>query len=567
MISDILTQSIQKAAKSLGLPDSDIELEHPSNKEHGDFSTNCALVLHSKNTEAAGSPRELAQELVSQLTKDTLLKEYVSNIEIAGPGFINFYLTTDYLTKQAEAFSNGTYDVEPYYLGEHKKVIFEYAHFNTHKAVHIGHIRNIALGESLSRIYEALGNDVVRLSYGGDVGMHIAKCLYGLKMLNKSPKTLDEKTKLLAKAYAVGNNAYEDDKEAREEIIQINKAIYAKEPEVRKKWLETKEWSLEQFEEIYDRMHTAFDRAYYESEVYERGLELSQEALDKGILKKSDGAVVFDGEQYSIHTRVFITSEGNPTYEGKELGIAEIETTKYGSIDKIIHVVAPEQASFFDVTFKVEELMNPKRYKNKQYHFAYGYVRLTSGKMSSRKGTIVMGQWLLDEVKKRVLNEFDTSDVAAETIAVGAVKYSMLKIDPKQEIAFDIDQSIALDGNSGPYLQYTYARAQSVLSKADSKKQQVVVKNYAFNTHELSLIRMLYKYPEVVHEAGKSLSPNIVCNFLFDLSQTFNLFYQKAPILKAEDNQKTMRLLLTKATATVLHEGLDLLGIKTLERM
>ena len=568
MIKDILTIRLISALSTLDLPHADIHLEHPAEESHGDYSSNVAMQLFSN----IKNPRDLAQTIVTELQEDKELKNIISKIEIAGPGFINFWISDDYLMSFLNQIADHSITFPVYHLGTHKRAIIEYAHFNTHKAVHIGHMRNIAIGESISRIYEALDNQIVRLSYGGDVGMHIAKCLYGLQRLNESPATLSEQTSLLAKAYTQGNNAYEDDEKAKDEIIKINKQIYQKDPVIFPLWEKTRQWSFDQFEQIYKRMYTTFDRCYYESDVSARGLEMSKQALERGILEESDGAVVFNGDKYGLDTRVFITGEGNPTYEGKELGIAEIEITKHGKIDKIIHVVAAEQKSFFEVTFKVEELIDPRLYSGKQYHFIYGYVRLLSGKMSSRKGTIIKGEWLLDEAKGRIQKSYpEMSNETAEVLAVASVKYAFLKIDARQDISFDFDQSVSLEGNSGPYLLYTYARCKSVLKRSkDSKIQRskLQITNYKLQKEELAILRTLYKYPEIVYEAGKNYAPNLIANYLYDLAQKYNLFYQKVSILKAQNSiLKTQRLAITQATSQILKNGLNLLGIETVETM
>jgi len=217
------------------------------------------------------------------------------------------------------------------------------------------------------RIFEAVGNKVIRGNYQGDVGLHIAKCLYGIKNSKtniKKIKSLQEKIEFIGKMYSVGTKAYEDETKAKGEILKINKMIYDQDPEIMSLWKETKQWSLDYFDKVYERLHSHFDRLYLESEVTKRGLEISKEIYKKGILEKSQGAIVFNGKKYGLDTRVFINSLGYPTYEGKELGLAEKEFLDFGELDKIFHTVTPEQTSFFKVTFKVEELIDEKKYKN-----------------------------------------------------------------------------------------------------------------------------------------------------------------------------------------------------------
>lgn len=371
--------------------------------------------------------------------------------------------------------------------------------------------------------------------------------------------------------YTAGTKAYEDNPKAKEEVIKINKMIYDQDPDIMPLWKETKRWSLDYFDKVYARVGSHFDRLYLESEFYARGTEVSKNALEKGILEKSQGAIIFNGKKYGLDTRVFINSLGFPTYEGKELGLAEKEFSEFGELDKNIHVVTPEQTSFFKVTFKVEELLNEKKYKNKQYHLIYEWVKLKEGKMSSREGNIIEADWLIDQIKEKILKRFKCDKETAEILAVASAKYSFLKNSTQTIIHFDIDESIAVDGNSAPYLVYTYVRCQSVLKKANITLRQAQddksVMVSATNHDELNLLRKLYQFPEIVLKSAEQFSPNFIATYLYELSSQFNLFYQKNPILKSEKDIKELRLLITMATGRIIKKGLELLGIKTVEKM
>ncbi len=460
--------------------------------------------------------------------------------------------------------------------------------------------------------------------------MHIAKALYALLQIsnfkfqisNMRKQDVKAKVELLGKAYAEGSKAFGEDEEAKAEIKDLNALIYASaqkfakergiDPgttdylalvkpqnrsrldEVYELWKETRQWSLDYFESIYKRVYTHYDRYYFESECL-AGVDMAKEAVKKRVLKENEGAIIFDGKPYGLHTRVFVNSLGLPTYEAKELALAQKEFSEFGSLDKLIHVVGPEQASFFSVTFKVEELLDPQRYKDKQFHLVYGWVKLKQGKMSSRMGNVVLGQWLLDEAKKRIKQQFpDMEEEVLEIVAIGAVKYSMLKFSLNSDISFSFEESISLDGNSGPYLQYTYARTQSVLKKfqISNFKFQINTNNWKLDIRylkleieELTLLRLLHRFPEVAGGSAESFSPNILCNYLFTLAQSFNLFYQKHQILPnvilsetkdlkkdssakpQNDNAYKFRLSLTAATGKILSQGLYLLGIEAPERM
>ncbi|MBN2222235.1 MAG: arginine--tRNA ligase, partial [Vallitaleaceae bacterium] len=335
----------------------EIHLETPEREEYGDYSSNVAMQLFSKSeirstkyetnskskisnskqgtnkSIAAGhnSPRELAEKIAEQLRRDKELQKIVERIEVAGPGFINFHLTRSVLVKELEnILSTGDKYGKTHTL-KNKKIMVEFAHPNTHKAFHIGHLRNIALGESICRILEFSGYEIIRANYQGDVGMHIAKALWGIKKLSfKDPGGVKTRVEFLGKAYTAGATAYEDDEKAKEEIHKINKEIYSQEDEeINKLYNETRKWSLDYFESIYERVYTKFDRLYFESECYESGKKYTYEALEKGILKRSEGAIIFPGSEYGLHDRVFVTKEDVPTYEAKDFGLIKLQMKEY----------------------------------------------------------------------------------------------------------------------------------------------------------------------------------------------------------------------------------------------
>lgn len=575
MIKQKLEAILKEILEDFDLPSDKLQLDHPTREEYGDYSTNIALQLTNYDQHPlCQSPQTIARAIRDKLEEKGVGQNelaFLVKVEVAGPGFINFYLSQRYLLSFAQELAQARFNYPAYAFGKQGKVMIEFAHPNTHKQFHIGHLRTAILGESLSRLLGTLGNQVIRVNYQGDVGLHIAKCMYGVlesrKDLNQL-ETLPEKINFLSKAYVAGSRAYEKDKKAKEEIVSLNKKIYEKDRDIFPLVTQTRQWSLDYFDAIYQRLDTKFDRLYFESEVV-RGADIAKEAFKKGLLIESEGAIIFPGERYGLDRRVFINSQGLPTYEAKELKLAELEFSEFGEIDKCIHVVGPEQTSFFKVTFKVEELLDPDKYKDRQQHLVYGWVRLKTGKMSSREGTVIEANWLLDRVKKGIMERHHTTEKTAEVITSGAVKYSMLKIGIQNELLFDTDESISLEGDSGPYLLYTYARTQGVLAKTDPADFRDLAnpEDLELTQEERDLFSWLSRFSSVVFEVGKNFAPNLLCSYLFDLSQKFNLFYQKSPILKAEGSQRQLRLLLTSATAQVINEGLHLLGIKTLRRM
>jgi arginyl-tRNA synthetase len=570
MIKEEIKKKLVAALKKINLAfeaDS-IDLQPPKLSSFGDYSTSIALKL-AKTLKK--NPIEIGGAIKQALEKDKLFEK----IDVLPPGFINFWLSQKILFANLCNFGQNIFSFPSFSFGKNKKILIEYAQPNTHKLFHIGHLRNITLGEALARIFETLGNKVIRANYQGDVGLHIAKCLWAVKKEQEKEKnilekfkTLEEKIEFIGKMYSKGTKAYEQDEKAKQEIIEINKQIYQNDKKIFDLWQKTRKWSLNYFEKIYQRVDTQFDRLFFESEMAKRAIEICQEALQKGILEKSQGAIVFNGKKYSLDTRVFINSLGYPTYEGKELSLAEKEFYEFGEIDKAIHLTTPEQKSFFKVTFKVEELLDPKKFKDKQYHLSYEWVKLKEGKMSSREGNVIEANWLIDQVKNKILTDFKIDEKTAEKIAVASVKYAFLKTSPENPISFDIQESISLKGNSAPYILYTYIRAKSVLKKEKDTKNLKLASSLNLNQEEKEVLRFLILFPEAILNSALYFSPHFLCQYLYELSQKFNFFYEHYPILKEKNKHlKTFRLLLTQATANVIKKGFFILGIKTVEKM
>lgn len=576
MVRDKIIATLKDCVQELGIKDLEPQLAHPQEPSHGDYSSNIALVA-AKNLKQ--TPLELAEKIKKLLEIRDRSLDVLDRIEVAKPGFINFWLSKKYLVSSMVQIiePKNQYDSGKAFAG--KKILVEFAHPNTHKEFHIGHLRNITLGEAICRLLESSGAKVRRVNYQGDVGLHVAKAIFGLRQLGEKTKqakelSLSARARLLGEAYALGSKRYEEDEKARDEIGEINKQIYRHEPTVTPLWEETRKWSLEYFDSLYGRLGTKFDRLYFESEVYEPGKKVVLSHIDDSIFTKDQGAIIFNGERYDLHKRVFITKEGNPTYEGKEMGLGPLQYKEF-PFDLAIHVVGPEQAGYFAVTFKALELVNP-RLVGKERHLSYGLIQLKEGKMSSRMGNVVSGEWLLEETKKFLRQAFPKMpDETLEQVAIGAVKYSMLKVSLSQNITFSFEESISLEGNSGPYLQYTYARTQSVLGKVSAsaqkldslKRRGLLRRDYLskLENEEIVLLRIFHRFPEVVEEAAVNFAPNLICNYLFDLAQTFNLFYQKHKIIGSDSED--FRLGLTEGVGLVLQRGLALLGIEAPGRM
>ena len=560
----------------------------PSLSEHGDYTTNIALALSKKIRK---SPMEIAKEIASSVER--LAVSEIERVEVAGPGFINFWVSKEYLAKVAEktlqekeTFGSGD-------LMKDEKVMVEFTDPNPFKEFHIGHLYSNIVGESLSRLFASQAAIVRRVCYQGDVGLHVAKAIFGLiqklqstddglpstvdsrqwtvdDLSDLEKKSLEERIKFLGEAYALGATKYEEDEEAKKEINALNKKIYAKDPSILDLYEKGRAWSLEYFEKIYERLGTKFTGYYFESKAGPIGVELVKKHLQDGVFVEDQGAIIFRGEDHGVHTRVFINSLGLPTYEAKELGLAP---TKYNDFpyDLSVIVTGNEINDYFKVLLKALQLINPDL-AAKTKHISHGMVKLPSGKMSSRSGNVLTGEWMVDEAKSKIKEKFpDISQEIAEMVAVGAVKYALLKSHVGKDIEFDFQASISLEGNSGPYIQYTYARTQSVLAKAkstdDSLQTTVDSRQGTVDLPEeaIAVLRIMQRFDEVVADATANYAPSTIATYLYTLATTFNYFYQKVPILDSE--QKESLLALTAATGQVLKNGLHLLGIKAPQRM
>lgn len=590
-----LAALINHALKKIQIADIKVTVTPTEDPSFGDYATNVAFGLAKKLQK---SPLEAASLLVDELKEEK--SEMIEKIAIAKPGFINFILKNTYLcSRLVKPVSE---EKSEKFKG--KKIMIEFTDPNPFKEFHIGHLYSNIVGEALARLIESQGAEVKRVNYQGDVGLHVAKAIYGLiiKLKDRNldlsgldKKTLEEKAKFLGEAYAFGARAYEEDESAKKEIIELNKKIYSivesadseKYPEIKQLYTKGREWSLEYFETIYKRLGTRFWKYYFESEAGPVGLALVKEYLGKGIFEESQKAIIFRGEKYGLHNRVFINSLGLPTYEAKELGLAQ---SKYHDFpyDLSIIVTGHEINEYFRVLLKVLSLIKPE-IAEKTLHISHGMVRLPEGKMSSRMGNIITGEWLLDEavarakakideVKKQIRGEISHSkltsweqDEIAEIVGVGAVKYALLRSNIGKDIEFSFEESISFEGNSGPYLQYTYVRTRSVLDKSGliEKKDllQKVECPHPLSKDERQLLIDLIRWADVKKEAAENYSPSDICTYLFELAQHFNLFYQKYPILITSENIREFRLLLTKRVGEIIRDGLWLLGIQAPEKM
>lgn len=549
---------------------SDFQIEKPKSN-YGDYAVGVFVTAKKEGR----PPQEVADEVAQKLNADK--PEEFERIEAVG-GYVNFFLSRNYLQLEfSKIIENKKFGLSHELKG--KTIMVEYTDANPFKLFHIGHLMTNTIGESIARLYEASGAKVVRANYQGDVGLHVAKAIWAVKKgfvdIPDEKAPLPAKVQYLGASYAAGATAYEEgDPETKKEIEEINTAIYNRSDEdINRLYDLGRKWSLEYFEEIYARLGTKFDEYFFESQAGKDGLELVEK--NKKVFTESDGAIIFRGENYGLHTRVFINSKGLPTYEAKELGLNKKKFDLY-PLELSIIVTGNEITEYFKVLLKAMELITPE-IAQKTHHVPHGMLRLPTGKMSSRTGEVITADSLLEQIQVKLSKiENENSNLSVEEkennlkqVAIGAIKYSILKQGPGRDVVFDFDKSLSIEGDSGPYLQYTYARLNSILAKSGTNQNFSNLKiNYLEEKSELNLMKHCLEFPDVVSESAKKIAPNHLALYVFQLANLANSFYEKNRILTDENEErKIARLALIKTVAEILKRGLGLLGIQAPNRI
>ncbi len=544
---------IANTVKSLFDQDVEVQLTR-TGEQFGDFATNIALQLAGK---MGKNPREIAEEIAA-----SLVNESISSTEVAGPGFINIRLTDAALMRLAVS--------KPTESLSGKKVVAEYSDPNPFKVLHAGHLYTSIVGDAIANLLQNAGGEVHRVNFGGDVGLHVGKTMWAIlqELGGEHPEKLAEiplekRSEWMAAAYVSGNNVFDDDEAAKAEMIALNKRVYQIHNQndhdslFAQIYWTCRDWSYAYFDEFYARIGTKFEKYYPESSVAELGLKIVREQLDKGVFTKSDGAVVFRGEDHGLHIRVFINSEGIPTYEAKDVGLIFTKKADY-NFDKSVVITGNEQEQYMAVVLKAVEQFAPELVAATS-HLTHGIVKLQGGvKMSSRKGNILRAVDVLDAATEANRAATGKDD---ERVVLGAVKYAFLKQRTGGDIIYDPKESVSLEGNSGPYLQYAHARARSILNKAGTNGAI----EGDLQADERSLLRKISEYAEVVELATAELMPHHICTYLYELAQKFNSFYEHNRVLG--DERQELRLGLVANYADTLKDGLELLGIHAPDHM
>jgi len=552
-VRESIEKAVERALTELGVTSGPIMLEHPAELSHGDYATGVALKFAKQSGK---NPRELAEAIVATLGT----VEGVEKIDIAGPGFINFKLSPAAIVERLdhartdEQWGSGT-------TLAGKTIMVEYTDPNPFKQFHIGHLMSNAIGESITRLLEHSGATVQRANYQGDVGPHVAKALYVLLERGATEPTIEE----ISSAYVEGSTRYEADGQIAVAINELNKKVYDRSDEaVNEMYAKGREITLAHFEDIYKILGTKFDYYFFESETAPIGMEIVRAHPE--VFTLSEGAVIFVGEKYGLHTRVFITGLGLPTYETKDLGLAKLKADTV-SFDTSITITANEQVEYFKVMRKAMELVMPE-IAPKVAHVTHGMMRFAEGKMSSRKGNVVTGESLLTELTEAAKARAAESrakdhDKLAQEIAVAAIKYQVLKQAAGKDIIFDPARALSMEGDSGPYLQYTYARTHAILDRAHVAN---IHAGFDASAEPTDLMRLLARFPEIVARAAREYEPHHLATYLIEIASAFNSWYGQVQILD-QGKDEPHKVAIVEAHSHTLKTGLTILAIPAPERM
>ncbi|MDA3855606.1 MAG: arginine--tRNA ligase [Candidatus Woesearchaeota archaeon] len=567
-----LIKFLKKEIKNL---DIDKFLDKPKIESQGDFT----LPMFVLAKELKKSPQDVAKDYEYTLSKK--LPSILEKVVAMGP-FLNFYLNKEQLSKQVlESIENNS--IFKFQSENLQKILIEYPSPNTNKALHVGHVRNLLLGNSISKIFTKVGHTIIKTNMDNDRGIAICKAMLAYQMFtaDKTPKS--EKVnpdKFVGNCYVLFGEKNESNPELKlEEKAQDMLLKYEQgDKETIQLWKKIMDWVFEGYSKTYERFKYSCDMEYFESKIYKEGKEIVEKALKDKIkgfaVDKENGAVFVDLEDVKLGKKYLLRGDGTTLYMTQDLYLA-YEKERNFQADKYIFIVGNEQKYHFEVLF---EILNRIGFGglDKNYHFAFGMLYDKNGEaFSSRKGNAIDADELLDLIEEKALNNLKDKSPdlnkkesmrRSKIIGYSALTFGILKINPLDNNNFDIDSALSFEGDTGPYVQYTYARIQSILKKSKYKFNSKI--HYSlYQEKELSLIKALKEYPQIIIEAAKKYRPSMIANYLIKVSQLFNDFYQNCPILQEEENLKQARLLLAKSTSKILKEGLELLDIETLEGM
>lgn len=582
-----LTQQAIVALFNTEVPESSIALQDTRKEFVGEVTiVTFPFIKFSKK-----SPEETGVMIGEYLTANTELVTGYSTVK----GFLNLSIASSYwLSSLAEINATTNFGKGP---DKNSKVMVEYSSPNTNKPLHLGHVRNNLLGYSVAELLKYAGYEVIKANLVNDRGIHICKSMLAWEKFGngETPESTGMKgDHLVGKYYVEFDKAYKKEiehliaqglteEQAKKEAPMIKEAQdmllkwEQKDEHVLKLWKMMNDWVYAGFAVTYKSMGVDFDQYYYESNTYNLGKDIIDEGLAKGVFfKKEDGSVWIDLTDDGLDQKLVLRGDGTSVYITQDIGTAQMKYEQY-QMDASLYVVGNEQEYHFKVLFLILEKLG-KTWAKGLFHLSYGMVDLPSGKMKSREGTVVDADDLIAEMIQSAKEQSEALGKVSEfeeaekenlyrMIGMGALKYYLLKVDPKKRLLFDPNESIDLQGHTGPFIQYSYARVQSILRKANVNIDTKILVD-DLNANEKECIMLMLKYPIIIEDSAKAYSPALLSNYLYELAKTFNKFYHDDPILKVEDEQRLQfRLMICQTTSRIIATGMALLGIEVPERM
>jgi arginyl-tRNA synthetase len=561
-----------------GVPAEKIVLEVPEIAQFGDFAFPC----FSLAKEMRKSPVKIAEELAAKIGSSISalgVDSSISAVKNEGP-YLNFFIKKQLVAQTVlgeVSAQKHAYGMQQDSLPKAKTIMVEFSSPNTNKPLHLGHLRNIAIGLSVSKMYEMCGNNVVRACLVNDRGIHICKSMLAYQKFAGGKEPDKKPDHFVGTFYVLFSQKAKEQPELEEKAKEMLKKWEAGDSEVLQLWKRMNGWAEQGFGETYASLGVKFDRFYYESAIYDKGKDIVADALSKGIFAEKDGAITAPLEKKGLSDKVVLRTDGTSLYITQDIYLAMLKFRDY-VLDKSVYVVASEQNMHFKQLFAILGLLGFKD-ADKCAHLSYGMVNLPDGKMKSREGKVVDADDLIEEMKLLAASEIEerhtlAKELVAERarlIAMAALKFYLLRNDTAKDMVYDPKESISFEGETGPYVMYTYARISSIMRKHGQKVDEPADGNFDFSLYsemEHGMIRLLAKYPAVIKDAVESLRPYIVCHYLVELSQAFNEYYHNVQILNAgDDNLKNARLLLASCVREVLKSGLSMLDIEAVEEM
>ena len=518
------------------------------------------------------NPKEIAQELASNLS----LPDYLEKIEAIGP-YLNFKIKSSLILENIFILKSDygkIYEISKKSKDKPLRIVIEYPAPNTNKPLHFGHVRNMLIGRTTANLLRYKNHSVFEVNMNNDRGIHICKSMFAYKRLGEDKEPDKKSDHFVGDFYVKYNEMEQNDESLIRDVQELLRLWEAEDPETRALWEKMNKWAFEGFKETYKKLEITFEKEYFESNYYKKGKSIILENLEKGIFEKTDNGAVLANlkEIYNLPNKILLRGDGTSLYITSDLYLAYLKKIDF-NYDKSIYVVGNEQDLYFKQLFAVLDMIG---FREDKYHLSYGMISLPEGKMKSREGTIVDADDTIEEMLNLAFREIDKrypdlteeeKKFRANLIGMSALRFFILKFNPKSEFVFNPKQSISFEGETGPYIQYCYARIESIISKSSENIDLDINWDLLNHETEKNLIKQLNYLPEVIDQATQKYSIHLIPQYLLTLCQIFNSFYSLCPVISDDKQLEKARLLLIKCVQINIKIGLAILGIDTLDKM